>query len=167
MDSPTPPNNVTDQPKPDVSGQTDPPLPPSDQKPPTGNRFRGVYTGRLNRLGYFMVSVYWSLLLLALIVVATVVTMYGKNNAAVTNIGIGIYVLCFVLIAVTYFFTIGALIRRLHDMNQSGWLAILVLVPFVNSILSIIVLFVPGTPGPNVYGEPYAKTLSFHDVNGL
>jgi len=41
-------------------------------------------------------------------------------------------------------------IQRCHDFDTSGWLSILVLVPFVN----LIFWFIPGTDGPNRFGAP-------------
>ena len=41
-------------------------------------------------------------------------------------------------------------IQRCHDFNMSGWLSILVLVPFVN----LIFWFIPGTDAPNRFGAP-------------
>ena len=43
-------------------------------------------------------------------------------------------------------------IRRLHDMDQTGWWILAVLVPIANIILLIALLFVPGTEGENPYG---------------
>ncbi len=43
-------------------------------------------------------------------------------------------------------------IRRVHDFNVSGWLMLLMFVPYVNSIFQLILILVPGTKGPNPYG---------------
>ncbi len=43
-------------------------------------------------------------------------------------------------------------IRRLHDLGQSGWISIVNIIPIVNLILGLILLFVPGQPFPNKYG---------------
>lgn len=44
---------------------------------------------------------------------------------------------------------IPASVRRLHDMGYSGWFVIgIFIVPFA----SMILLFIPGEPGPNPYG---------------
>ncbi len=42
--------------------------------------------------------------------------------------------------------------KRLHDLNQSGWLVILWLVPVVNVGLGLWLLFAPGADGPNRFG---------------
>jgi hypothetical protein len=44
-------------------------------------------------------------------------------------------------------------IQRLHDVNASGWWCLLFLVPVVNLILSLVLLFAPGTAGANRFGN--------------
>lgn len=47
-------------------------------------------------------------------------------------------------------------IRRLHDINKSGWWFLIVLIPIAGAILLIIDLCHKGTTGPNQYGsDPY------------
>ena len=41
-------------------------------------------------------------------------------------------------------------VRRLHDIDYTGWWALLIVVPFLN----IILLFVPGTRTTNRFGTP-------------
>lgn len=45
-------------------------------------------------------------------------------------------------------------IQRLHDFNKSGWHILLVVIPFVNILLVLLLLFGSGTEGPNQYGPP-------------
>ena len=47
--------------------------------------------------------------------------------------------------------TVAASVRRLHDRGQSGWFLLLYLVPF-GSIIIIVFMVMPGTPGDNQYG---------------
>lgn len=45
-------------------------------------------------------------------------------------------------------------VKRWHDINKSGWWALLVLIPFIGWIVVVIANgFVPGTDGPNRFGE--------------
>jgi uncharacterized membrane protein YhaH (DUF805 family) len=44
--------------------------------------------------------------------------------------------------------------RRLHDLDKSGWLLCLMLVPLVNIGIYLWMLFGPGTEGPNSRGLP-------------
>ena len=43
-------------------------------------------------------------------------------------------------------------IRRLHDLNRSGWYYLVLFVPLVNVLFSLYLFFAPGTVGPNQYG---------------
>ena len=44
-------------------------------------------------------------------------------------------------------------IRRLHDFDQSGWLVLLLLIPYVSYIVSLIIALWPPTRGANRFGE--------------
>lgn len=59
----------------------------------------------------------------------------------------------------TFIPSIAVTVRRLHDRDMSGWwyLGFLVasMIPFVNFIAGIaflVLMFLPGTPGPNRFG---------------
>ena len=42
--------------------------------------------------------------------------------------------------------------RRLHDHNKSGWLQLIVLVPFIGWIIVLILMVLPGNDGENKHG---------------
>lgn len=60
--------------------------------------------------------------------------------------------------------SLAVLVRRLHDTNKSGWMALLGLIPLVNLVL-LVFLFTEGTKGSNTYGpdpkNPESDTI--HD----
>ena len=58
-------------------------------------------------------------------------------------------------------------IRRLNDMNMTGWLSILILIPLVNIILSLVLAFYPGTKGANKYGPRQIKNSIWIWIGGL
>ncbi len=45
-------------------------------------------------------------------------------------------------------------IKRLHDLDMSGWWVLLFLVPLLNVLFGLYLLFAPGTDGPNRFGPP-------------
>ncbi len=47
---------------------------------------------------------------------------------------------------------LAATIRRLHDLDRSGWWVLIVLVPIVGAILLIVWFCTRGTRGPNRFG---------------
>lgn len=51
--------------------------------------------------------------------------------------------------------TLAVKVRRFHDTNKSGWMVLLVLIPYVGFIIVLILLALEGTKGDNQYGpEP-------------
>lgn len=44
-------------------------------------------------------------------------------------------------------------VKRLHDINMSGWYWLLFLIPLVNFIFGLYIVFKDGTAGPNKYGK--------------
>ena len=47
---------------------------------------------------------------------------------------------------------LGVAVRRLHDINRSGWWILIALVPIVGAILLIYWYAQPGTSGSNPFG---------------
>ena len=45
-------------------------------------------------------------------------------------------------------------VQRLHDLDKTGWLYLLFLVPLLNIFFGLYVLFARGTQGANRFGNP-------------
>jgi uncharacterized membrane protein YhaH (DUF805 family) len=45
-------------------------------------------------------------------------------------------------------------IQRLHDLDKSGWLSLLILIPLINVVLVLFLFFAPGSEEANQYGAP-------------
>jgi uncharacterized membrane protein YhaH (DUF805 family) len=44
--------------------------------------------------------------------------------------------------------------RRLHDIDKSGWLLLVSLIPFIGTLIIIYWCVLPGSDAPNEYGPP-------------
>lgn len=53
----------------------------------------------------------------------------------------------------TFLPSLAVLVRRLHDVEKSGWYFLIALIPFVGPIILLFKLFKAGTVGMNQYGE--------------
>jgi uncharacterized membrane protein YhaH (DUF805 family) len=53
-----------------------------------------------------------------------------------------------------FFFSMRLTVLRCHDCDRHGWWALMVLVPYVGSVASLLVTFLPGNPEANEYGPP-------------
>jgi uncharacterized membrane protein YhaH (DUF805 family) len=70
----------------------------------------------------------------------------------------------FVASSVSWIFSVATLLpslavgaRRLHDMNKSGWMQLIWLIPILGWIYMIYLLAQPGDAGDNQYGAPPAN----------
>ena len=107
--------------------------------------------GRMNRLPYLKYTIFFMVVMFLISFVAGILTFVLTGDMELE--GILYYVLVFIFNLPC---TIGAFmtsIRRLHDLNRSGYFILLGFLPIVNFLLEIYMLFFRGTVGANDYGE--------------
>jgi type IV pilus assembly protein PilA len=96
-------------------------------------------SGRLGRVRYIGYSAGLGFLILLLVGVAAAVT--SSNPSVALLIGGAGYV---AIIVIQFLLTI----QRAHDMNTTGWLSLILLIP----LAGLLFWFIPGTKGENNYG---------------
>lgn len=104
------------------------------------------FSGRSGRKEFWM----FQLLPLAIIVLALLVI--GNSDGGLdTPAGMfaGLLVLALVGLMVPL---LAVEARRFHDMNRTGWLVLLNLIPYVGSLIVYVVMLFEGTHGENQYG---------------
>ncbi|TRW22879.1 DUF805 domain-containing protein [Flavobacterium zepuense] len=102
-------------------------------------------------------SEYWYFTLCNFIVIAILAALVYVSS--IFTFVYGLYALA-VLVP-----SIGVAVRRLHDVNKSGWFYLLAFVPLVN--IYILVLFLTeGTTGPNEFGPDPKNPIGteFNDI---
>ena len=70
---------------------------------------------------------------------------YLPNETVQVLSGIGSLIILLPTLAVT--------VRRLHDINKSGWLVLISLIPLIGAIILLVMLIERGTLGKNRFGE--------------
>ena len=110
--------------------------------------FKEIFTmkGRLNRSLHAKYQLIW----IMLIVLAETTGSELASFMGDADMGKNISALLFYIV-LTGFSMI--LTRRLHDIDKSGWFALIALVPVVGFFFSIYLFFAAGTVGSNQYGE--------------
>ena len=103
-----------------------------------------VFGGRSRR------KEYWYFVLFNIIVgivLAAIDALLGTFSSS-SNIGLlsGIYSLA-VLIP-----TLAVTVRRLHDIDRTGWWVLISLVPVIGTIVLLVFAVLDGTPGANRFG---------------
>jgi uncharacterized membrane protein YhaH (DUF805 family) len=118
-------------------------------------------SGRFGRLSYIA----WGMLMG--IAVWIVMLVFGGGMAAMgpenlATMGPMLIVLQLVMLVPTILFAI----RRLHDINAAGWWSLLFLVPIVNFVFILVLIFKAGSEGANRFAAPritrgWEKVLGF------
>lgn len=105
--------------------------------------------GRLRMCCYQVTGALVIMLLAALLVLLAPLSPVLSANDLLLSWG--------ALVAAGVLMTVWMLVltrRRLHDVDRTGWWALLVLVPVLNLLLFVYLLLVPGSDGTNRYGAP-------------
>ena len=103
-----------------------------------------VFGGRSRR------KEYWYFVLFSVIVslvLSAIDALLGTFSSS-TNVGLlgGIYGLAIIVPS------IAVSVRRLHDIDRTGWWILINLVPIVGSIVLLVFYVLDGTPGQNRFG---------------
>lgn len=105
--------------------------------------------GRLNRLGYIKYMIILALIMatakFTMSCMATLLT--GDPNGSL------VMMITYALVLVAGAGNIMLMIRRLHDLDKTGWFAVAAIIPVLGFILSIYLFCAKGTEGANKYGE--------------
>jgi uncharacterized membrane protein YhaH (DUF805 family) len=114
------------------------------------------FSGRSRRKEYWM----WFLFL----IIVTVITTYldillGLGGSAAGtqegmsvsfNVNFGLITILFLLAVFLPNLAVG--VRRLHDLDKSGWMILIGLIPLFGALYLLFLFTQPGTVGPNRFG---------------
>jgi uncharacterized membrane protein YhaH (DUF805 family) len=101
------------------------------------------FSGRARRKEYWMFTLFN---LIALVVMSVLDRMLGLAGEAGVGILYTVYALAVLLPS------LAVSVRRLHDIDKSGWWMLLVLVPFIGAIVLLVFAVMEGTRGDNRFG---------------
>ncbi len=103
-----------------------------------------VFSGRARR------KEFWMFVLFNVIFALVAAVLDNILGIAIKNVGYGpIYIVYALAVLVP---ALAVAVRRLHDVNWSGWYILLGLIPVVGAIILIVKYCTAGTPGDNKYG---------------
>ena len=116
-------------------------------------------SSRINRLRYWAHGVLFALGFYAIAAVG-----FALFSFVSPWVGGPIIAVAYIALVVT---SVIVMIQRLHDLNKTGWLWLLALVPLANIYLIVILIFFKGTPGANNYGLQPPPNKTWHWVLAL
>ena len=100
-----------------------------------------TFEGRLNRQPYVQAVLFiW-------VISAVLGWMVDSSTSGLLAILVGIISLAMMVAAISF----G--IRRLHDLDKSGWWFLIALIPLIGFFFQLYLLFAKGTDGYNRFGE--------------
>lgn len=100
------------------------------------------FSGRANRAEYWIFSLLNGLIAFVLMGLLVVV-------------GVRVAWMLIVLLCVgTFIPSLSVFVRRLHDIDHSGWWYFISFIPLAGGIVLLVFTLLPGTPGTNRFGAP-------------
>jgi len=114
-----------------------------------------IFSGRASRSEYW----WWALVSLIVGIVINIITSTGTttnaSGAAVTGPGAIVGLILAVIWGLgTIVPSLALLARRLHDVNLSAWLILLVLVPFLGGLALLVMTILPSNPAGQRFDQP-------------
>ena len=119
--------------------------------------------GRFNRSRF--VAYYFGFYIGAIFVMALLGSLIGSLGSTASLILMAIVYIPVLILMVIF----G--VRRLHDLDQSGWFLVLMIIPILNLFFMLYLFFKRGTDGINKFGPPQKPssklTIAFAWIMGL
>ena len=113
--------------------------------------------GRFGRLAYLG----WSMLLglvagfIIVLLLMLMPSLFSPTTDPSTSVSIGMVVIGLAFYIALVYFNFVFTIRRLHDRNHTGWMSLLMLIPFFNLLFFIYLCCAKGDAAANNYGAPH------------
>jgi uncharacterized membrane protein YhaH (DUF805 family) len=114
-----------------------------------------VFSGRSRR------KEYWFFVLFVVIISIVLNIIDGLIGAYDRSMGVGLLSTIFSLAILIP--SIAVSVRRLHDINRTGWWILIALVPLVGWIVLLVFHLQDSTPGTNRYG-PNPKSTDYQSM---
>ncbi|MEP7257609.1 MAG: DUF805 domain-containing protein [Flavitalea sp.] len=111
------------------------------------------FTGRAGR------SEYWYFILFNVIFAVAAMILDNLFGLTFANIPYGFIYAAYAL--ALFLPGLGAAVRRLHDVNKSGWFILIALIPLAGPIWLLVIMATKGTDGENKYGLNPDGNLTF------
>ena len=119
------------------------------------------FNGRIRRIEYVLSCLLGGAVTAIAFWLGVGTSLIGASQNSGSGFGIGVLIGFSALIGGIWF-TIAQDVKRLHDGDKSGWLVVLLLIPIVNFILGLYMLFADGTVGPNRYGNDPKNRMPYN-----
>ena len=107
------------------------------------------FDGRIRRIEYFLSGIVGGIVFSIAWVLGIGTFILGAGMGSAGGSVFGLLIGLAALVA-SMWFSLAQGVKRLHDLDKSGWLILLMFVPIVNALFGLYMLFADGTVGPNM-----------------
>ncbi len=110
------------------------------------------FEGRSRRKEYWMFTLLYALVMLVpltMLIVGIVTSGDSDSMPLMASLGLSLMGLIMLLGLIP---SLAVQVRRFHDQDKSGWLALLNLIPSIGGLIVLVFMCLEGTRGPNQYG---------------
>ena len=107
--------------------------------------FFGI-SGRISRLPYLLAMLF--ILAVGMAILSFFFSMTAAGELYVTS-----HPVVWIYGIISQWVTVTLAIKRLHDFNKTGFFSLALFVPLVAVLALVLLCTIPGTPGPNAYGD--------------
>lgn len=111
------------------------------------------FSGRARRKEYWM----FVLLNVIISIIISIIDKAAGWNISLSSGEIGVLSLIYSLFIIIP--SLAVSVRRMHDIDKSGWTLLFVLIPVVGSIILLVLHCKAGTAGENRYGSDPKETV--------
>lgn len=125
--------------------------------------------GRSSRSEYWWWVLFYVLAVIAFALIASLVAAVVAGGSAARSPNAFASVLALLIVIWTVVLiapTLAVSIRRLHDTDRSGWWLLLNFVPYVGSLILLVIYCLDGSPGPNRFGPRPGGNLATYRAQG-
>lgn len=104
------------------------------------------FSSRARRKEYWMFALFYVIVLILIGVLA-----FGMSTVSESlfMVFIGVYALYVLAMLIP---SLAVTVRRLHDIDKSGWFILISLIPFIGGLILLVMTILPGTVGHNSFG---------------
>jgi len=117
---------------------------------------------RSTRSEYWWAKLFKTLVYIALGFLSAILAIaMGAAGTENGEVGLGLGAILAVLFYLGNFIpNIAVTVRRFHDQNQSGWMYLLIFIPYIGGLILLIFMCIDGTHGENRFGlDPLGENL--------
>jgi uncharacterized membrane protein YhaH (DUF805 family) len=121
------------------------------------------FDGRSRRMEFWMFNLFVYIIAIGVMVVFGLTYAMGLSETEMMTIMTPVFILYGLFCLAILVPGLAVTVRRLHDIDRSGWAILFGLIPLVGGIILLVFYCTPGTAGPNRFGpDPIQGDQSAH-----